>query len=198
MGQLEEVHNAVHRDLKCQMENEDTASYDPVFWMHHAFIDKLIADWQNIPGNYDERVKLNRNVEKMEPFNLEHNHYQDFTNISSYDTWDYKDKLCYEYCPRGTNCPIHGASGSGALRSTGSQSASSRSTGLYIFTASVAVVLPTSFGGTLKLQHCYSENDCQTSDFPSFGKPGIECDQHLTVNKKNFVLHEQLYNYTEK
>ena len=39
----------VHIDLQCTMEPTQTAAYDPIFWLHHSFIDKVWADRQNNP-----------------------------------------------------------------------------------------------------------------------------------------------------
>jgi len=190
--EMSPLHGKIHRKMKCTMSELSTASYDPLFWLHHAFVDKIFADWQDSPENYDERAKLSRTLENIEPFNLDANHYKDFTMISPYDSWDYKDKLCYEYCPTGTNCPIDGGTGANP-----SESAASQNTGRYILTAYVSLVLPNFFGGDMELKHCYSENDCQELDFPCFGDGAIECDQSLTVNKKKFEFLQEVFSISE-
>ena len=42
-------HSAIHVLLECTMQFVQTAAYDPIFWLHHSFIDKVWADRQNNP-----------------------------------------------------------------------------------------------------------------------------------------------------
>ncbi|MGI0115827.1 tyrosinase family protein [Zooshikella sp. RANM57] len=45
-GQLESLpHNRVHTDIGGAMGNPDTAGLDPIFWLHHANIDRLWQVW---------------------------------------------------------------------------------------------------------------------------------------------------------
>jgi len=192
---LERGHARIHVFMTCAMSILATAAYDPVFWMHHAHVDKIFADWQNIPGNSGERQKMN-NLTILEPFNLPANHYKDFTMINGYEAWDYKNKLCYEYCPTGSPCPMNGSSG--ANGSTGSPPVASPNTRLYILTAYVLLVFPKDFGGIFELEHCYSETDCKTFEFPCFGEGPIDCDKSLPVNKKHFTLQRELFNWTDQ
>merc|ERR1719188_976216 len=46
---LQRAHNTIHGALDCTMSRPETAAYDPVFWLHHAFVDKKFADWQKRP-----------------------------------------------------------------------------------------------------------------------------------------------------
>ena len=39
-------HGDVHLGLKCTMRPTQTAAYDPIFWLHHSFVDKLFSQWQ--------------------------------------------------------------------------------------------------------------------------------------------------------
>ena len=41
------AHGAVHLGLKCSMPSAATTAYDPTFWMHHTFLDKVLADRQS-------------------------------------------------------------------------------------------------------------------------------------------------------
>lgn len=43
---LEQYHNDVHGWVGGSMADLRTAPADPIFWMHHAMIDKVWADWQ--------------------------------------------------------------------------------------------------------------------------------------------------------
>jgi tyrosinase len=44
---LESVHNDVHVWVGGAMSQVPTSSYDPIFWSHHAMIDRLWYVWQN-------------------------------------------------------------------------------------------------------------------------------------------------------
>jgi hypothetical protein len=44
---LEGIHNSVHVSVGGQMGTASSPS-DPIFWLHHAFIDKIWADWQKL------------------------------------------------------------------------------------------------------------------------------------------------------
>jgi len=44
---LEQAHNAVHSAIGGTM-GTSTSPSDPIFWLHHGFIDKLWNDWQLI------------------------------------------------------------------------------------------------------------------------------------------------------
>ena len=40
------AHGNIHMQLGCSMPSTATTAYDPTFWMHHANIDKVLADRQ--------------------------------------------------------------------------------------------------------------------------------------------------------
>ena len=67
LHQICQPHGTVHINLKCTMEPTQTAAYDPIFWLHHSFIDKVWAERQ---GNPDlppmTNVELEDNI--LEPF----------------------------------------------------------------------------------------------------------------------------------
>jgi tyrosinase len=44
---LEGIHNSVHVSVGGQMGTASSPS-DPIFWLHHGFIDKIWADWQKL------------------------------------------------------------------------------------------------------------------------------------------------------
>ena len=41
------AHATIHIELKCSMPSPATTAYDPTFWMHHTFLDKVLADRQS-------------------------------------------------------------------------------------------------------------------------------------------------------
>jgi tyrosinase len=57
-GELEETpHNVVHGLVGGEaglMSNILTAALDPVFWLHHANIDRIWSDWIGVPGSQHE------------------------------------------------------------------------------------------------------------------------------------------------
>ncbi|VAW54991.1 hypothetical protein MNBD_GAMMA07-2072, partial [hydrothermal vent metagenome] len=70
---LENVHNPVHRAVGGDMMSASSPS-DPIFWLHHANIDRIWWEWQNSgageqPKNSDETMEpaqyLNVKVESI-------------------------------------------------------------------------------------------------------------------------------------
>lgn len=58
---LEGIHNLVHNSVGGQMRTASSPS-DPIFWLHHAVIDKIWADWQKLnptkkPSNLSEQLQ---------------------------------------------------------------------------------------------------------------------------------------------
>lgn len=43
-------HGTVHSGSGTLMQESDTAAFDPIFWVHHAFVDLLFQDWLNKTG----------------------------------------------------------------------------------------------------------------------------------------------------
>ncbi len=53
-GQLESLpHNVVHTDINGAMGNPDTAALDPIFWLHHANIDRVWQVWLAQAGRHN-------------------------------------------------------------------------------------------------------------------------------------------------
>lgn len=63
---LESAHSAIHIYCGGDMSSINYASYDPIFWAHHAFVDKLWADWQRVRP---DAFTPNREV-VLTPFNM--------------------------------------------------------------------------------------------------------------------------------
>lgn len=58
---LEGIHNSVHVSVGGHMRTASSPS-DPIFWLHHGFIDKIWADWQKLnptikPTNLSEQLQ---------------------------------------------------------------------------------------------------------------------------------------------
>ena len=46
-AKADNAHAAIHNELNCSMTSPGTTAYDPTFWMHHTFLDKVLADRQS-------------------------------------------------------------------------------------------------------------------------------------------------------
>jgi tyrosinase len=44
---LEQPHNSLHLWVRGDMRSVSTAAYDPLFWAHHCFVEKVFCDWQD-------------------------------------------------------------------------------------------------------------------------------------------------------
>ncbi|WP_020405703.1 tyrosinase family protein [Hahella ganghwensis] len=61
-GQLESLpHNVVHTDINGAMGNPDTAALDPIFWLHHANIDRLWQVWLDQGDRHNPTINAWRN-----------------------------------------------------------------------------------------------------------------------------------------
>lgn len=50
-GNLEAIHDTLHEDVGGWMRQPISAAFDPLFWLHHAFVDYLFFLWQaNFPS----------------------------------------------------------------------------------------------------------------------------------------------------
>ena len=76
----------------CRMLATETAAYDPIFFLHHSFVEKVFVDWQNLHHMPEE---LQKKDEILAPFNNSTYNPFDLTRITSRQTWDYKQNLCY-------------------------------------------------------------------------------------------------------
>ena len=88
---LEQAHGAVHGWVGGDMSTINFAAYDPIFWAHHAFIDKLWADWQrthpdaSTPRLDDVLVPFNMTVESTVNWRL--NLGYDYVADEVFETW---------------------------------------------------------------------------------------------------------------
>nr|WCA44164.1 hemocyanin [Crepidula fornicata] len=105
--QFEVVHNAIHylvggRQLY-SMSSLEYTSYDPIFFVHHSFVDKIWAVWQELQKrrgmNYDRAdCAVNFMNERMHPFDWEALNPDVRTREHSLpqSVWKYED-LGYHY-----------------------------------------------------------------------------------------------------
>jgi hypothetical protein len=94
MDGLSENHNFIHNWLECSMGPIGTAAYDPIFWLHHSYVDKVFADWQS----YDRGVTRLSSNTYLDPFNnREINKFYHRTHKTPDETLDYTENLCFCY-----------------------------------------------------------------------------------------------------
>ena len=61
-------HNGVHNWVGGTMGNPMTSPADPLFWMHHAMIDRVWSRWQAIPANAGKNPTLAGLDATMQPW----------------------------------------------------------------------------------------------------------------------------------
>jgi tyrosinase len=66
--QLESIHNGVHVWVGGSMSMIATAPADPLFWMHHANIDRLWWQWQSSPQGQGKNPNLSGAAAVMDPW----------------------------------------------------------------------------------------------------------------------------------
>lgn len=55
IGSVESLHDGIHGTISGHMGRVPSAAFDPIFWLHHANVDRLIAIWQHLyPDTYVE------------------------------------------------------------------------------------------------------------------------------------------------
>jgi tyrosinase len=92
-GALErDAHNAVHTEIGSWMGDPDTAGRDPIFWLHHANIDRLWGEWLRLGGgrrNPDDSLWLETRFTFFDPMGRR-------ISLSASDVLDL-DRLGYYY-----------------------------------------------------------------------------------------------------
>lgn len=83
---LESAHDNVHVYIGGFMSDPTTAGFDPIFWLHHCFIDYLFWIWQ-VKNNQTSKLNTNRGTYKLIPFKNHQNQFytvQETTNIANF------------------------------------------------------------------------------------------------------------------
>jgi hypothetical protein len=97
---LIQPHNTLHISMGCDMATFQTAAYDPMFWLHHSYVDRQFAFWQKVQeirGLHNGHDQSDTTI--MKPFNdPEYNPHQSTRkNSMAKDTFNYTHNLCYIY-----------------------------------------------------------------------------------------------------
>jgi tyrosinase len=75
------VHGAVHIWVGGMMSNPSTAAADPIFWMHHANLDRLWWVWHSTPGNAGKNPPLTGADAVMDPWSYTEPDTRDITTL---------------------------------------------------------------------------------------------------------------------
>lgn len=80
-SQLEGVHGGVHVWVGGSMSMIPTAPADPIFWMHHANIDRLWWQWQKSPQGQGKNPNLTGSAAVMDPWSYTETDTRDITSL---------------------------------------------------------------------------------------------------------------------
>ena len=79
----------------------DTAAYDPVFYLHHTYIDYVFAFWRELQRlrSHNKVAAIQELANPLPPFNNRRYNNKSITlqNNRGIDTFEYKAKYCYKY-----------------------------------------------------------------------------------------------------
>mgnify|MGYP003323520710 CR=1 FL=1 len=94
-------HDEVHVTMGCDMRQIVTAAYDPVFYLHHAYVDYVFAYWQELQclRGHNAVPTVRGHTDTLAPFNDRSHNSKPVTlrNNRGRDTFEFTAKYCYEY-----------------------------------------------------------------------------------------------------
>ena len=79
---LEAVHDGVHVWVGGTMYLLETASADPLFWMHHANVDRLWWQWQQSPAGKDQNPTLTGTDAILDPWRYDEAATRDISTLN--------------------------------------------------------------------------------------------------------------------
>jgi tyrosinase len=79
--QLEDIHNLVHVWVGGTMGGIATAPADPLFWMHHANVDRLWWQWQQSPAGTGKHPSLSGADAILDPWSYTEPMTRDITSL---------------------------------------------------------------------------------------------------------------------
>ena len=98
---LADPHNELHVTVGCDMIFLDTSAYDPVFYLHHAYVDYVFAYWQELQRlrGHNEVPTVREHTDTLPPFDNRRHNSKEITlrNNRGRDTFEYTVNYCYEY-----------------------------------------------------------------------------------------------------
>ena len=94
-------HNQLHFGMGCDMRVIDTSAYDPVFYLHHTYIDYVFAFWQELQHlrGHNKVPAIQELEDSFPPFNNRRYNNKSLTlqNNRGRDTFEYTARYCYKY-----------------------------------------------------------------------------------------------------
>ena len=191
-------HGNIHTGLRCTMSPQMTSAFDPVFWLHHSYVDKLFSQWQK----RNRRPKLSTS-KYLDPFGDADVNKFDLTFKTTAQTLEYKENLCYCYdddCyPRnqGNSFAAPAASAQDSPTNQGRPKDYLEAQINLNFDASVAVVVPKLSGGNkLTFRVCKELGEGSSCDEQGsiglFGPPG-KLKPDINVSKEQFKIKKKLF-----
>ncbi len=79
---LENIHNGVHDWVGGTMGLLETAAADPLFWMHHANVDRIWWQWQQSPQGKGQNPQLAGAEAIMDPWRYDESQTRDIANFN--------------------------------------------------------------------------------------------------------------------
>ena len=103
---IKKAHGEVHQSMGCELGAQMTASYDPLFWLHHSFVDSQWVYWSELQDSREhlEEYSVAEWDDPMPPFDrrelkngFKNENERTLRNSRASATLDYKENLCYQY-----------------------------------------------------------------------------------------------------
>ena len=104
-NEIAEPHSYLHILVGCEMSVTGTGAYDPIFFLHHSYVDLQFAYWQELQRLRGHGQPLiDEFHEQMPPFDrdevingFKNDNHRTLRNNRGLDTLDYRGNFCYEY-----------------------------------------------------------------------------------------------------
>lgn len=94
-------HDELHVTVGCDMSVIETAAYDPVFYLHHTYVDYVFAYWQELQRlrGHNDVPTVRGHTDTLPPFDDRRHNSKPVTlrNNRGRDTFEYTARYCYEY-----------------------------------------------------------------------------------------------------
>ena len=85
---VENTHNNIHGFVGGWMGLVELSAFDPIFWLHHCFIDNLFWQWQ-VLNNQTNNIEFSRNHLQLVPFRNSSNSFYTLNQIANIAQFNY-------------------------------------------------------------------------------------------------------------
>ena len=189
--QIATPHNNLHNHFFCNLATTEAAAFDPIFWLHHSFVDSLLTFWQELQRLRRNQVDLDHRQasSSMDPFHRRgiNRNQKTFSNSRLSQAVDHK-KFCYDY----SDLKINGKT-PGQYHEEKSSRFRPSTFGLELEVGStyfVGVVLPKMVGsGYFPFEICAGDKCTVAGGAPTFGS-GFMNSSGTTVSKETHKIIE--------